>query len=168
MTLTRRQAVLALAAAGLGVEFARPADDSESVVAVLQGAGEVVAPPAIDVDEKFVRQSVLGRARVDRKYRRRVSEATAALDTQARREFHRSFTGLDPSERRQVFQSLGVHLSHPDPDGTLSQRIRYYVVNDLLYTLYTHLRGGEALGVENPPGYPGGTDAYQRGPASDG
>jgi hypothetical protein len=52
----------------------------------------------------------------------------------------------------------------PDPDGTDAGRVRYYVVNELLYALYASPTGGELVGIENPRGYPGGTASYRRGP----
>lgn len=166
MDLTRREAVVGLVGCSLGVEFVGFTTDGEpdSLISTLRAAAEVVAPQTVEVDDVFVSQYVLERARVDPDYRRHISEAVSQLDTQARRKYQRRFAALDPPKRRRVFRSLGVHVSNPHPDGMLSQRIRYYIVNDLQYALYTHTLGGKAVGVENPPGYPGGTEAYRRGP----
>jgi len=165
MEITRREAIVGLAIAGVGVELVGDTDEqAQSLVATLLAAADVVAPPAVDVSESFVRGYVLGRARVDAEYERHIAEAASRLDAQAHREYQSTFASLTPSERRQVFRSLGVHLTHADPDGVLSQRIRYYVVNDLKYVLYSTPLGGRTVGVENPPGYPGGREAYQRGP----
>ena len=54
--------------------------------------------------------------------------------------------------------------AYPDPAGTAPQRIRYYVLNGLLYALYASPRGAELVGSTNPEGYPGGQEAYQRRP----
>jgi hypothetical protein len=42
--------------------------------------------------------------------------------------------------------------------------VRYYVVNELLYALYTSPTGGELVGIENPQGHPGGHESYQHEP----
>jgi hypothetical protein len=42
--------------------------------------------------------------------------------------------------------------------------VRYYVVDELLYAFYASPVGGGMAGIENPPGYPGGTESYQEGP----
>jgi hypothetical protein len=59
---------------------------------------------------------------------------------------------------------LGVRTAEPDPDGTDVERVRYYVVNELLFALYSSPTGGELVGLENPQGHPGGIDSYRRGP----
>jgi hypothetical protein len=59
---------------------------------------------------------------------------------------------------------MGVDLVDPDPDGFSAERVRFYLVNELLYALYSSPTGGTLLGLENPQGYPGGSESYQQGP----
>jgi hypothetical protein len=59
---------------------------------------------------------------------------------------------------------MGADTVDPDPDGGDVARVRYYVVNELLFALYASPTGAELLGLENPQGHPGGLASYQRGP----
>ena len=86
-------------------------------------------------------------------------DALAALSWEDAR-----FAALGADRRDTVLRQLGVHTADEDPDGTRAERIRYYVVNELLYALYASPTGGELVGIENPQGYPGGRASYQRGP----
>jgi hypothetical protein len=63
-----------------------------------------------------------------------------------------------------VLDEMGVDTADPDPEGPDPARVRFYVVNDLLFALYASPTGGELVGIENPQGHPGGTDSYRRGP----
>ena len=65
--------------------------------------------------------------------------------------------------RRQVLQSMGVTTVHPTADGTTAEQVRFYLVNDLLYVLFTSPKSSELTGIDNPPGHPGGREAYRRG-----
>lgn len=165
--LTRRDAVLALAALGVGahrVSRLPGGTDESDVVETLLAATDVTYPSAVDVDASFVETYVLGRAHADADYDAGVRRAVATLDRVAHREYAAGFAALSVANRRDALRSLGVHAVHSLPDGDAAQRVRYYVVHDPLYALYTLPLGGELLGVENPPGYPGGRAAYQRGP----
>jgi len=70
---------------------------------------------------------------------------------------------LSVADRDSLLREVGADTAPPDPDGTNAERVRFYVVNELLYALYTSPTGGELVGIENPQGHPGGTDTYQRG-----
>jgi len=61
---------------------------------------------------------------------------------------------------------MSVDTADPVPDGDDVERVRYYVVNELLFALYSSPTGGELVGLENPRGNPGGLASYQRGPQS--
>jgi hypothetical protein len=63
-----------------------------------------------------------------------------------------------------VPSEMGLSITDPRPAGTDRERVRYYLVDELLYALYASPTGGRLLGIENPPGHPGGLDSYQRGP----
>lgn len=168
MELTRRDAVAVLASLGIGTtavgRSAGPATEVEEITAVLLAVTDVIYPTAVDVDEAFITTYVLGGFHARSGYRRRVTRAVTALDDRARRRYGEPFSALDAERRRAVLRHLGVDRSHSNPTGTLAERIHYYVIDDLLYALYTTPTGGELIGMENPPGYPGGTQAYRRGP----
>jgi hypothetical protein len=59
---------------------------------------------------------------------------------------------------------MNADTLEPDPRGSDEQRVRYFVVNELLFALYASPTGGELVGIENPQGHPGGIQSYQRGP----
>jgi hypothetical protein len=168
MKLTRRDAVVALGALGIGSYAAGRiggndgggAPDVETIAAV----AEVVSPSDVEVGREFVETFVLGRVHASENYEDRVGPALAALDETARSEHGAPFAALSPGRRREVLASLGVDRTHSVPDGTTAQRVRYYLVNELLYAVYTSPVGGDLLDIENPPGYPGGRTAYQEGP----
>lgn len=168
MKLTKREAILALGALGVnatGVEIlTENSDDASSViVGTMYATAELVYPSTIETTEEFVETYVLGRP-VSERYERRRVEAVRVLNRRAKRDYVSRFTSLSPTQRRGVLEALGVDRAHSNHEGTTAEQIRYYVVNDLLYALFASPVGGELLGVENPPGYPGGRDAYRRGP----
>jgi hypothetical protein len=165
--LTRRDAVVALGAIGIGAygvgQVLDPSDGPDPV-ATLLAVTDLVYPPGVAVDEAFLETYVIGRTRAHPAYDEHLSEAVSALDRQARQDFGTRFADLRRPRRRRVLRRLGVARVQATPDGTLGQRIRYVVVNDLLYALYATPVGGRLLGLENPPGHPGGREAYTRGP----
>jgi len=164
MELTRRDAIAAAAAVVGGERLFTSDGGPEPVVSTLHAMTEVVGPTSVDVDREFVRTHVLERSHIQPRYYRRASAATSELDARARLEYQRAFTDLSVADRKAVLRTLGVPVAHANPTGTVTQRIRYYLVDEVLYVLYSHPLGGRAVGVENPPGYPGGREAYQRGP----
>ncbi|WP_435349420.1 gluconate 2-dehydrogenase subunit 3 family protein [Haloarchaeobius sp. HRN-SO-5] len=174
MELTRRDALAALTSTGVVVgagaaalsrtrlddERADPSVDVETLVAV----AEVVYPSDVDGVEEFVRTYVAGRT-VDRPdYREGMVEALAAVDERANWWFDDAFVDLDLDDRDATLRQLGAAGVDPDPGGSTAAQVRYYVVNELLYALYTSPTGGSLVGTENPVGHPGGTDSYRRGP----
>ncbi|WP_338741784.1 gluconate 2-dehydrogenase subunit 3 family protein [Haloplanus salilacus] len=178
MDLSRRDALAALAAtgavAGGSVLLANddaeddPTDDvpedvvGDDTVATLAAVGAAVYPEATTGIESFVETYVSGRLSDDPAHRRGVVEATAELDATARDWFDAPVTDLDRSTRDRLLRELGVDVADPNPDGNLSDRVRFYVVNELLYAFYASPTGGRLVGVENPVGYPGGTESYRR------
>lgn len=168
MELTRRDALAALATGGAGAyslgrlrSAVRTGTVDEFVTEQLRAVAEVVYPSAVDATTEFVETYVVGRSESDEEYIAAIESAGRALDDYARREFGSRFVALSPERREQVLRSRGVDKVHPRPDGTVPERIRYYLVNELLYALVTSPTGGELIGNENPPGYPGGTETYQ-------
>ncbi|WP_336337986.1 gluconate 2-dehydrogenase subunit 3 family protein [Haloarcula brevis] len=140
---------------------------SEDHVATLTALASAVYPSTVSVDSSFIERHVFGRVEPEPGHFERLVAAIEAVDDHARARFGDGVTELSAGRRRQVLQSMGVTTVHPTADGTTAEQVRFYVVNDLLYALFTAPVGGELLGIDNPPGHPGGREAYQRGPGGD-
>jgi hypothetical protein len=176
--LTRRDALAALSglgivAGGAGAALSRnavdggeedPAPSLDTTLATLTATAEVVYPSEVDGVESFVETYSLGRIEGRPEYREGVGDAVVTLDETARLWEGSWFRELPPEDRDSLLRQLGVHTAEEAPDGTVSERVRYYVVNELLYALYASPTGGELVGIENPQGHPGGIGSYQRGP----
>lgn len=172
--LKRRDALLALAAGAAGGiggaavgfeesdEQAPPDDPSGKAVTTLVATAEVVYPSAVEGIPAFVQTYVEG---LPAERRAAVAATTGELDVHARRERGRAFDALAPADRESLLRDLGVDRVAPDADGTLPERVRFYVVNQLLYGLYTTPKGSRLMGIENPVGYPGGYQSYQKPPS---
>ncbi|MFC7074568.1 gluconate 2-dehydrogenase subunit 3 family protein [Halovenus rubra] len=136
----------------------------ESTVQTYVAVAEVVYPTTLSGIETFVRSFIA--ARLDREERgTAMRDAVTELQTVADEWYDSSFESLAPETRDSLLRELGVDEADEDPDGTVSARVRFYVVNELLLALYSSPTGGELVGIENPQGHPGGTDTYQRGPS---
>ena len=186
MELTRRDALAALAGgaavgAGATLEGDSFADDllagdtsgeessagdssPEDRLATLLAVADVVYPSAVSGVEEFVRTYALGRVEGRPDYREGIVEALATLDEYARTWHDAAFRDLDAGTRESVLNQMGVDTADPDPGGADRERVRYYLVNELLYALYASPTGGKLVGIENPQGHPGGTASYRRGP----
>ena len=176
MELTRRDALAALSGAGIAIGGGVAALSRESVdtsegdpsldrtLATLTAAAEVVYPSDVAGIEAFVEAYSLGRIEGREGYLAGLRGAVTELDETALSWEDARFAALAADRRDTVLRQLGVHTADEDPDGTLAERVRYYVVNELLYALYASPTGGELVGIENPQGYPGGRASYQRGP----
>ena len=178
MKVTRRDALAAVAASTGGIvavgELAERFDAMraavDGVAAVRPGlvsAARVVFPSEVEPTDSFVQTYVIGREYDQSGYVDAAGDALTTLDRESRRRFGTPFADLDPARGDDLLRSLGVADVPPDSDGTSVERIRYYVVNELLYALFTSPTGGQLLGNENPPGYPGGRDAYRQGPTDE-
>ncbi|WP_455447786.1 gluconate 2-dehydrogenase subunit 3 family protein [Natrinema thermotolerans] len=170
MELTRRDAVAALSALGVGGTLAgcvtppgsEPVD-VDRLRETLVAAAEVVYPSRVSGIDPFVAAFLEGRL-ADRAHIEGLEGAVTELDENARVWFDDGFTALSVADREQVLRNVGADEADEDPSGTASERVRYYVVNDLLLALYASPTGGELVGLENPQGHAGGTGSYQRGP----
>jgi len=187
--LTRRDALAALSAAGVAVGGAVVADRAvdgetlgddllgsetddestfnESARQTLVAVAEVVYPSELDGIEGFVETYTEGRLLADESRRRSVATTLSELDEVSREWESTAFTNLDTDTRDELLRELAVDTADPDPEGLLPGRVRYYVVNDLLYALYASPTGGELAGTPNPIGHPGGyrtqlSPEYQR------
>ncbi|MFB6120849.1 MAG: gluconate 2-dehydrogenase subunit 3 family protein [Halobacteriaceae archaeon] len=171
MRLTRRDAVVALASAGVAVTAGATLDPptaadgpiGERETDALVAAAEVVYPSDVTETRQFVERYVGRRAEERPDWAAGVADAVSYLDEYTRSWRDAPFAALDPAARDDVLRSMGVDAATPNPDGTDTERVRYYVVNDLLYALYSSPTGGRLVGIENPQGHPGGTASYQRG-----
>ncbi|WP_435094773.1 gluconate 2-dehydrogenase subunit 3 family protein [Halorubrum sp. N11] len=186
MELTRRDAVAALAAVGAtgGVTVAvrhagdGPDDgsgaadagdrgdalpDEATVRASMTAVAAVLYPSEIEGVEAFVDRFLDGRLDGSA-HAEGVRAAVGELDDAARSWHGAPIAELSESDRDQLLREIGADTAEEDSDGTLAERARYYVVNELLLALYASPTGGELVGLENPQGHPGGTESYRRGP----
>lgn len=182
MRLTRRDALAALAAAGVAVGggavvLSRDSQQGDKIgsdgpelsdeeLATMTAAAEVLYPSAVENVEQFVTQYVRGRASHGPEYVREMAESVRYLDEYAAAWYDEPFAELDEATRREALREMNADNAEPVPDGSDVERVRYYVVNELLFALYATPTGGELVGMENPTGYPGGLASYQRGPQS--
>lgn len=173
MKLTRRDALISLTATSLGFsglswlmarlsnetadvspDASLPSQHLETALAV----AEVVYPSKIEIEPEFVETYFEGQPE---NRREQFVETASDLDELARRCAGEPFAALSPEERTVLFEEIGVSRMGSDPNGTAPERIRYYLINSLLYTLYTSPAGGSLFGIENPIGHPGGYSSYQ-------
>lgn len=178
MQLTRRDAAAALAALGSGGAVAlgarqwqRDSEDPEEADLASDGAvrdamvavAEVVYPSEVEGIGEFVEGFLAGR--LDREgHGDGLRRAVANLDELGRAWYDDPVAELPPADRDALLRETGADGVDEAPDGSTAERIRYYVVNDLLLALYASPTGGELVGIENPQGHPGGLESYQRGP----
>lgn len=175
-TLTRRDAVAALLAGGVGIgspalavaELAadRPgstasSDFTEADVSTLRALAEVIYPSAVSTEPGFVRSYVSG---LPPERRSETVESVRLLDDGARRYTGSDFAALSTEERDAVLRRMGVDTVTSHPTGSPAQRVRYYLVNSLLYALFTTPTGSELFGIRNPTGHPGGYESLFRAP----
>jgi hypothetical protein len=175
MELTRRDVLAALGAVGaagavgagaLALSQQDRSDDptGDHEVATLVAVAGVVYPSEVEGVESFVRRYSVARFRDRPEYAAGVAEAVSALDDYTRHWHDADFVGLDDGTREELLAGMNVDTADPVPDGDERERVRYYLVNELLYALFSTPTGGELAGIENPQGHPGGTASYQRGP----
>lgn len=139
----------------------------ENDLETLGALAEVLYPSAVTVSDDFVETYVVGRQAVDDDYRVGLTEALDVLRETSRRETGRKYASLGPERRDGVLRATGAGRAYADPEGTVAQRVRYYLVNGLLYAIYATPKGAGLAGNENPKGYPGGTQVYQEPPGDE-
>jgi hypothetical protein len=183
MELTRRDAAAALAAIGatggvaLGVrratdDGASGADaawdgegspDDEAVREAMTAAARVLYPEEVSGIDAFVDRFLDGRldgsAHADG-----LRAAVAEVESAARSWYDAPVAELSAAERDDLLRELGAATAEENPGGTTAERVRFFVVNELLLALYSSPTGGELVGIENPQGYAGGAESYQEGP----
>ena len=180
-TLTRRDALAALVAAGAaGAGLAastrdspeentsRDPDESEPLGAhereTLTAVARVVYPDTLGGVGEFVRTYAAGRAETRPERAQAIADAVATLDERADRTEGAPYVDLSPRRQDELLREMGVDVVDSDPEGIVAARLRYYLVNELLFALYASPTGGRLVGIENPHGHPGGVTSYQRGP----
>jgi len=193
MELTRRDAVAALAAvgatgaavlageqavdrAGGGADGARGGEttdesaaggddraDTERVRATMRAVAAVVYPDELTGVDTFLQRYLDGRLDGG-DHALALRQTVAELEELAEAWYGDSVAALPAADRDSFLREIGADTADEDPDGTTAERVRYYVVNDLLLALYASPTGGELVGLENPRGHPGGITSYARGP----
>jgi hypothetical protein len=186
MELTRRDALAALSAGGVGVgagvvlvadpdDAGDPTPDTDAdpgspagldghLRATSVAVARIVYPSAVSGIEAFVGAYLRGKADARPGFVSGAAGAVSRLDDLSESWHGGRFVDLDPATRETALREVGVPTAHSDPEGSPAERIRYYLWNELLYALYASPTGGELVGIENPQGHPGGTTSYQRGP----
>jgi len=173
--LTRRDAMVALGASGLALgagtlTWHQLTDDAdtegftERQRATLLALARTVYPAAVTNVEPFVEQYVVGKASERPAYATGMADALDELEEYAQTWEGTSFTDLDGETRDELLGEFSIDTAAPDSEGRPEERVRYYLVNELQFALYTSPTGGKLVGLENPQGHPGGTGTYQRPP----
>lgn len=134
--------------------------EAETLIAVAR----IVFPTKVTGIPKFVETYTVGRLRNRPTYADNLKEALDTLDGYAEDWFEARYASLSSESQTRLLRELGIERSDPDPEGNDAERLRYYLVNELLYALYSSPTGGKLVGIENPQGHPGGLATYQRGP----
>ncbi|AUG47374.1 hypothetical protein BVU17_07510 [Haloarcula taiwanensis] len=185
--LTRRDALKALGAAGVTVGGAaalvwnesgtdKSAESAEKDTETAESefgdheretyhaVATIVYPSEVTGVREFVNSYVTSRVEADPERAAEMTTAVADLDAYTREWEDTVFTALDTETQEETLRGMGVKAADPEPHGDPRHRVRYYLVNDLLFALYSSPTGGELVGIENPQGYPGGTSSYQQPP----
>lgn len=174
MKLTRRDALLAVSAGGSAAVFgtfgpmksltqprAEATELADAEVRTLVATAEVVYPSAVSGIDTFVRNYIGG---LSESRQRTVASVTDELRSHIKETQGRDFPELSVGKRDSALRTLGVSRVGSDAGGTLPERVRYYVVNQLLYGLYSSPTGSRLVGIRNPVGHPGGYKSYQEAP----
>ncbi|GCF15217.1 hypothetical protein Harman_31520 [Haloarcula mannanilytica] len=174
MELTRRDALAALlvgsASAGAAVYLPETGDGTstgkgmdltEGDIEILTAVATVVYPSELNTFREFIDEYVRG---LHADQRAKIAVTARALDERTRRMHGETIRSLSLTERDSVLRTMGVDRVGSGPDGSLPEQVRYYIVDQLLYGLYTSPKGSQLLGVENPVGHPGGYESYQKPP----
>lgn len=177
MQLTRRDAAAALAALGatggaaVGTRAlvsederpdAGPTVDDQHVRTVMSAVAVVVYPEAVSGIPAFVERFLEGRL-TRPAHAAGLRAAVGELDRLAEEWHGAPVDELSPATRERLLREVGADTADADPAGTTAEQVRYYIVNELLLALYTSPAGGDLIGLENPPGHPGGVASYTHG-----
>ncbi|WP_135663958.1 gluconate 2-dehydrogenase subunit 3 family protein [Halorhabdus rudnickae] len=177
--LTRRDAIAALSAVGASLagcvapsaDSGGQSDDHDDPLTdhdreTLAAVAEVLYPVDVTAIQPFVERYAAGRVADRPEHAAGIADSVAYLDEYCRAWFDSEFRALSVGDRDGALRRMGADEAASDPTGGDVERLRYYVINDLLLALYASPTGAELVGIENPPGHPGGLASYQRGPQS--
>lgn len=173
MQLTRRDALGALAAAGLAStagcssllgEETTATEDAGQMETVM-ALGEVLYPSETEVTEEFLDTYLMGRIVDDERYQAALADGVETLNSRAREAQGSDFADLDESQRVSLVENTALRSGESVADGEPLERVNYHLVDELLFAFYASPVGGELVGNENPRGWPGGfgydMEAYQ-------
>lgn len=173
MKLTRRDALKALVVGGGAAGGSLVASEAfsstrgstdegtfdDSDLETLYRVAEVIYPSEVEVTTDFIEGYV---RRLSEQRQAAISSTVSQLNSLTQSRYGRSFTDDSSIDRREsMLTSLGVHRVESTPDGTVPERIRYHLVNTLLYALFTSPTGSALVGIESPMGHGGGFGVYQ-------
>lgn len=168
MSPSRRQTLVGIAGVAVGTGaygYGRgDGDETERHVETALATAEAVYPSTVSVDESFIRKQVFGRREPLPGHFEGLRDALDTVDGYARSRYGRPMAALSEGTRLTLLRDLGVDSVRASPDGTRANRIRYYLVHDLLFALITSPEGTALHGIESPPGVPGGRDVYRLDP----
>ena len=137
--------------------------DDEAVRETLTAVARTVYPEAVSEVDSFVDEFLGGRLDGSA-HDEGIRAAVAEVESAARSWYDAPVADLSAADRDALLRELGADTAEESPHGTTAERVRYYVVNELLLALYASPTGGELVGIENPQGHAGGAKSYQRGP----
>lgn len=178
MELTRRDAVAAIAvlgtAGGTALGVSQLADErersqmdpdisDERVRETFRAVAAVVYPEELSGVGAFVDEFLDGRL-ADDAHAAGIRDAVAVLNERARSWHGDRVSELPVGTRDRLLHEIGADTADEAPGGTDAERVRYFVVNELLLALYASPAGGKLVGIENPQGHAGGIESYQQGP----
>lgn len=169
--LDRRDVLTALGAAGVAVgggaallEWTENDTVEDHDRRSLHAVAHTVYPSEVTGVEAFVDGFVSRRIEADPDRAAGIADAVVVLDEYAREWEDSTFRELAPETREETLRAMDVDTADPVPDGSDRERVRYYLVNELLFGLFSSPTGGELVGLENPQGHPGGTNSYRQPP----
>jgi len=179
MRLTRRETLATVLLGGLGtgaglqvlaeVPEAGREPDGDRIVTdyqreTLSAVAEAIYPSAL-TDPGVLAERYLAYQPLDRL--QAIRDAILDLDQAAQRRYDAPFATLTTGERETLLREMGVDRVAAARDGTVSARIRYFLVDGLLFALVTNPEGSQLVGVDNPVGFPGGYEYGGDAPGGD-
>lgn len=173
MRLTRRDALEALAAgtvAGIGSltvsELATRLDDQGAEqqlqrvdIETAEAVADVVYPSEVTVSPEFIETYY---SSMPDELRPKAIRAIQDLNSVSKRKFSTAFANVESRKTRDdMLRAVGVNRAQANPEGAVPERVRYFLVNSLLYALFTTPKGSKLFGIDNPKGYAGGFATFQ-------
>lgn len=176
MELTRRDALIALGSglsisafiAGRKIKEKNNIDikkidgftehKQETLIAI----AKIVYPTSLSGINEFVKTYSIGKMSNRPEYRTSIINSINLIDRLSEEWYDKKYINLDKKNQESVLREIGSDTAEPKKSGSPAERIRYYIINELLYALYTTPKGGRLVGIENPQGYPGGLETYQK------